>query len=148
MGVILNTAIGILHTPGCHVPSYLQVEPFAIWSSHGEKQPFLARVVDRRDEWRIRCTQCGKEAPWRGDAVLSRERLEGLPVVDAPAVIDSIARVRDALDSWSGEWPPTQEALSEALGIGERRLRQVLAAAKTSWAAEITAAASRAPEPG
>lgn len=56
----------------------------------------------------------------------------------------TVAQIADALVSWSGDWPPTQDDFAPgALAVTDRRLRQVLGDAGTSWGAVIADARLR-----
>jgi hypothetical protein len=57
------------------------------------------------------------------------------------AAEDGIDRLRRALRSWDGEWPPTQSAIAEAAGWADQRsVRAACTRAGTTWPAEIEAA--------
>jgi hypothetical protein len=71
------------------------------------------------------------------EALRSAPRRPGPP----PTGID-MARVRRALVEWPSAWPPTQPAFANLSlgGLTDRRLRQILHAARTSWQAELRVA--------
>lgn len=56
----------------------------------------------------------------------------------------TIDRILEALTSWSGEWPPSQDDFATtALRVTDRRVRQVLARAVITWRAVIEEARAR-----
>jgi hypothetical protein len=62
-----------------------------------------------------------------------------------------IANVRAALEAWAADWPPTEAGFTETAtgpvrGISDRRLRQILRAAGTTWQTELAAAERRRAE--
>jgi hypothetical protein len=55
----------------------------------------------------------------------------------------TLRRIVDALASWSGEWPPSQDDFATAaLRVTDRRVRQVLGDAGATWGAVIEEAAA------
>lgn len=56
----------------------------------------------------------------------------------------TVRRIVDGLTSWSGEWPPSQNNFATtALVVTDRRLRQVLGSADTTWRAVLEEARAR-----
>lgn len=64
-----------------------------------------------------------------------RRRKTGPP----PSDTVNIDQVRSALAAWRGAWPPTQQTFANLSlgGLGDRRLRQILHQAETSWEREL-----------
>lgn len=62
----------------------------------------------------------------------------------APGDGVTVGRIVDGLRGWSGEWPPSQNNFATtALGVTDRRLRQVLGSADTTWRAVLKKARAR-----
>lgn len=72
------------------------------------------------------------------------EALSGVRGDPPPVAALTVVRIVDELMAWSGDWPPPQDAFApDALGVTDRRLRQVLRNAGTSWQDVIMEAGAR-----
>jgi hypothetical protein len=107
--------------------------------------------------WALRQARTEREAALRAerehaDLEAARRVVAGVTRGGPPPDLDrlTIERIRAALDDWSGAWPPSEDTLAEvALGVSDRRIRQVIADARprTSWRRELDEASARRSKP-
>jgi len=119
----------------------------------------IARVLALREARDVRRDL--SEAEWQQSVLLVYNGLSQRQQQSASELLSAIAAVRpptggslfggltidrivEALTSWSGDWPPSQDDFAAtALRLSDRRMRQVLRGAGTTWRAVIEEARVR-----